>query len=837
MSSVAAVTAVGVPGPFLARTRLGPVPDQERPSPKARAGHPLALSGTTRARLRAAVHRLLDVAGLESASDAVRLAVVVLAARTPSESGVVEIRTSELGRWLGLSASYVASEVLPGLRRSGVVSVETAEGEFGQDDGLKCRVLPLWAAQDVIGHPLNLAKKELATLLRLLEAVMAPGWTHRDGRVTPAGLIGTRTGRGAARDRLALLLLALEARETGRVRLCGGAVDTRRGRAATTVARLLGCSASAGERVLERLEERGLVRRVRLQTGSGLAHRSRLMVPAVAAAHGRTGVDSIREDREEAPEPGVSDPDVAAGPGEAPEPGAESQVSSVPVAGGADVAEPDVVAALHTDHPHLVTAVSLVALSGGFSGEAGGGCGDLPDRARVREDQALGQADSLAEAGDVPVGPLRGDKQLNSPAWTSGITAGYPPADLAELFGMVPSLWEYLPAGGKRRLGVRLIRQELRRVTVQVASADEGRGPDPVGVLADRLRRRAAESGGVTAARDVIGWLKGRLLPQRGCGQDLCDDGTDMFSGQPCHGCAERIGDARDRREQVMAELDPRLPAAERKALCEARLAELDRARQEADVARQAEAAQRRAEVAARAAAAAADRKRRAAEEAARPCEDCDAPRAGGLCGACSEVRRTAAAVTRGVHTELVEWVLLHPGAGAGDVAERAAEFEDQFRAELESVANRQRAAGLVLAAETAVRLQAENRADSIQRRVLPALARADAAAAARAQAAADTALGNPQPEAERCEDCGTELTRGPRDVCLPCRQARADADRAAAAADIPTPEAAAFCQGDGLRSCGRPAQADGYCARHLIAVRTEAGRSVPGWADRCQKR
>lgn len=86
----------------------------------------------------------------------------------------METRTSELGRWLGLSASYVATDVLPVLRRSGVVSVETAEGEYRQHDGLKCTVLPLWAAQDVTGHPLNLVKKEYATLLRLLEAVMAP---------------------------------------------------------------------------------------------------------------------------------------------------------------------------------------------------------------------------------------------------------------------------------------------------------------------------------------------------------------------------------------------------------------------------------------------------------------------------------------------------------------------------------------------------------------------------------------------------------------------------------------------------------------------------------------
>lgn len=129
--------------------------------------------------------------------------------------------------------------------------------------------LPMWKAHGVVGHPLHLKKSEPATLLRLMEAVMAPGWMHRDGRVTPAGLIADRTGRGAATDRLALLLLVLEARETGRARRCGGTVDTRRGRAAATVARLLGCTASAAERVLERLEGRDLVRRVRVRMRPG----------------------------------------------------------------------------------------------------------------------------------------------------------------------------------------------------------------------------------------------------------------------------------------------------------------------------------------------------------------------------------------------------------------------------------------------------------------------------------------------------------------------------------------------------------------------------------------
>ncbi|MFF9011051.1 IS21-like element helper ATPase IstB [Streptomyces goshikiensis] len=102
-------------------------------------------------------------------SDAIRLAAVVLAARTPAATGRVEIRTGELGRWLGLSESYVASVVVPGLRRSGIVEITTAVGPRGEPRGLECKVLPMWDAQTVPGHALALHRKELATLLRLLE--------------------------------------------------------------------------------------------------------------------------------------------------------------------------------------------------------------------------------------------------------------------------------------------------------------------------------------------------------------------------------------------------------------------------------------------------------------------------------------------------------------------------------------------------------------------------------------------------------------------------------------------------------------------------------------------
>ncbi|WP_431983138.1 hypothetical protein [Streptomyces qinglanensis] len=578
------------------------------------AGHPLSLGRDARSRLGGAVRSLLGLAGLDGAPDAVRLAVLVLASRTPSETGVVEIRTSELGRWIGMSASYTASEVVSRLRRSGVVSVEVAPGEFGQDAGLRCKVLPLWAAQEVVGHPLALAKKEYATLLRLLEAVMAPGWRHRDGRVTPAGLLGTRTGRGAATDRLALLLLVLEARETGRVRQCGGKVDTKRGRAAATVARLLGCSASAGERVLERLEDRELVLRVRLKTGSGMPNRSRLMVPAVAAAHGRRVADDVQEDRAEALEPEFSDPDVAAGPGEPSEPEVDSQVSGAPVTDEVAVVEPDVAAALHTDHPHLVTPVVPLQLSGGFSGAGRGGNHGLPDRACAGEDG----------------GPLRGEQREKSPLISGQKSGGgpvddgpvrvvagegqgrrqrgrvpLPPEDLRDVLAPVDLVWARLQRPAARRLVEAAARSELGRVVGFAGRADAPQ------VLADRLARRLADQMRLAGPiKDPVGWLIGLGLPQRQrCGDVRCDDRVLLDSGQDCPRCEEKQADRRDQRRAVAAAVDAAMPGAsevERRAATATQLHQEVTARAWAQVhewdqvrARQAAAAQARVEAAA----------------------------------------------------------------------------------------------------------------------------------------------------------------------------------------------------------------------------------------------
>ncbi|MFC8765123.1 hypothetical protein ACFUAG_31005 [Streptomyces sp. NPDC057193] len=654
------------------RRRLRSVPAQAGPVPERAAGHPLSLGRDARARLGGAMRSLLDAAGLDGASDAVRLAVLVLASRTPSENGVVKIHTSELGRWLGMSASYTASAVVSGLRRSGVVSVETEKGEYREDIGLKCKVLPLWAAQDVVGNRLNLSKKEYATLQRLFEAVMAPGWKHRDGSVTPAGLIGTRTGRGAATDRLALLLLVLEARESGRVRQCGGTVDTRRGRAAVTVARLLGCSASAGERVLERLEARELVLRVRLRTASKMAHRTRLMVPAVAAAHGRTVADDVQEDRAEDLEPDFSDPDVTARPSEVLEMEAKSQVSGTSVTDEPDVADPDVAAALHTYHPHLVTPVVPPQLSGGFSGEGRGADGRRPGRACVREAQAVDGETVVAGAGSViaEVDPLRGEKPKESPVdeqeQAGSVAAGAGarltvvggrraqqgrpelPADLDLRVALTPVSW----------LWTKLSRWQQDRV-VEAAKAElaqlrqvlEWAGQAP-SVLATRLTSRLEETGGEALITRPYGWITRRGLVRRpSCSDVRCDDGVRLDTGADCDNCDNVLHIRKAWRVRIAAEVDQELPGLE----ADARYREIEaRMRRHAEVeaadlvARQAEARERAAQRAlarAEAEAQAAVERERAAARQAVACTDCGRAQSAGLCEACDHRRQTEALI------------------------------------------------------------------------------------------------------------------------------------------------------------------------------------------------
>ncbi|MET9396056.1 hypothetical protein [Kitasatospora sp. NPDC002965] len=299
--------------------------------PAEAALHPLVLSSVMRARLSAAVRTLLASPGLVGQSDAVRFAAVVLMARTPFDGGVVTIRKGELGRWCGSSRNYMKT-VTRTLRGAGLpegvqatVADVTEDGSEGSADSLSLRVLPLWNAMTTSGgpagrcpvtgerNPLALDQRELSVLFHLVEYLFAPGWAA-DPRV---GLLASRTGRGAATDRLALLLLVLSASSRGRVRMCGGLVDTHAGRPAVTLARMLGCSPDGAAHVLARLEEAGVLTRPR-RGASGLRSRARLMIPAVAAAC-RAGAANLRA---------VSSAVLA--PRSAPKP-------TVPEAGGADV--------------------------------------------------------------------------------------------------------------------------------------------------------------------------------------------------------------------------------------------------------------------------------------------------------------------------------------------------------------------------------------------------------------------------------------------------------------------------------------------------------------------
>ncbi|WP_435059729.1 hypothetical protein [Streptomyces sp. bgisy060] len=657
------------------RRRLRSVPAQAGPVVPLELGNPLQLSKTMRTRLLAAVRALVSAPALAGASDGARLASVVLTAKAKVRDDYqAKIWAAELGRWLGVSQSTVAHTVLPELRAAGFLGSNVATNAFGHATGLECWVIPMYRAQQAGDrrHALALSRSELAVLLSLCEVLFGPGWAPKDKAPIPAGLLAGRTGRGAATDRLGLLLMVLTTGSAGWLQLCPGSVDTDRGRPAATVARLLGCSAAAGAKVLKRLQEHGVAEVVRKETGSGLNAQSRVRLVPVAKAHGV----AVREARRVAKSVFSDLASTASGDLETGETGEALGATGIEgpeqgeMAGLADLAAS---AQHHALHASVVTPAVPPQLSGGFSGEGREGEGRRPGRACVREDQAADGETTVAGSGSpvAEVGPLRGEKPTKSPvdeqeqAGTIAAGAGARltvvggrktqqqgrselPADLDLRVALTPVswLWPNLNRWQQDRV-VEAAKVEL----AQLRNVLEWAGQAP-SVLASRLASRLEETGGEALVTRPYGWITRRGLVRRpSCSDVRCDDGVRLDTGADCDNCANVLHLRRAWRVRIAAEVDQELPGLE----TDARYREIEaRLRRHAEteaadlVARQAEA-QQRAErgAAARAEAeaqAAIEQECAAAEAAVRQavaCEDCGRERSAGLCETCDHRRQT----------------------------------------------------------------------------------------------------------------------------------------------------------------------------------------------------
>ncbi|MER0450130.1 hypothetical protein ABR738_37270 [Streptomyces sp. Edi4] len=664
------------------RNRLRSVPASGQPD-SGGLDDPLRLGRTMRLRLLAAVQALLADPSIAGLKDAPKLAAVVLYAKSRAPKGEEDdLQTSiwgaELGRWMGMKESTVHHKVLPVLRGSDAVHTQVVRDGKGHPTGLDCLVMPLWHAHHGggAGHPLALTKAELATLLHLCEALFGHGWTPKDKEPTPPGLLAGRTGKGAATDRLGLLLMVLNTRASGWLQLVGGSVKKREGRGAATLARLLGCSPSGARKVLARLTEAGVVARQHRETSTRMRGRGRVMLLPVARAYGRrlasveavSGAGSVFSAR---PDGACGDHAPAGAAGAL----GTSGIGGVEGPGDAEDRERPDGAELHADHASGVTPVVPLQLDCGFSGEGRGGEGRLPERVCVREDQAVdGETDAAGTGSTVAEGgPLRGEKPNESPvdervgqrtavagAGSRPKAAGWEkaqqqkrvalPADLRlrVALGPVSWLWEQL-SGWQQDQVEAAAKTELAQLA--------GLGVAPEGaprLLADRLTDRLAETGGEALVDKPFPWLIRRGLPQRSaCSHRKCDDGVRLDTGEDCENCGNVIHLRRAWRARIGADIDRELPGlddGERRRVLEERLRE--RAAIEAeDLAwrqEQARAERARRDAARAAAAEQAEHERQvaAAAEAVRralACEDCGRGQAAGLCEACDHRRQTEA--------------------------------------------------------------------------------------------------------------------------------------------------------------------------------------------------
>ncbi|RPK23540.1 hypothetical protein EES37_37935 [Streptomyces sp. ADI91-18] len=641
---------------------------------------PLRLGRRMRLRLLAAVQALLADPSIAGLKDAPKLAAVVLYAKSRAPKGrendlLTSIWVAELGRWMGVGESTVDRNVLAPMRKSDALHTKVVRDGLGHPTGLECLVMPLWNAHHGggAGHPLALTAAELATLLRLIEALFGHGWTPENKEATPPGLLAARRGRGAATDRLGLLLMVLNTGSSGWLQLCGGSVKKREGRGAATMARLLGCSPAGGRKVLARLTDAGVAARGRKGTGTGMDGRGRVMVLPVARAYGRDLADAEAAQGSEtvfsarpAGAGGDHAPAVEAGALGAP---GESEAET---ASEAEIPARPAGAELHTVHAHMVTPVVPLQLDCGFSGEGRGAEGRRPERVCAGEDQAVdGQAAVAATGSPVAgVGPLRGEKPKKSPVdervgqRAAGAGAGGRPkaagwekakqqrrvglpADLPLRVALGPVEWLWKQLNGWQQDQVEAAaKAELAQLA--------GLGVAPEGaprLLADRLTSRLEETGGEALVDKPYGWLIRRGLPQRpACSHRRCDDGIRLDTGEDCENCANVLHLRRSRQARIAAEVEAQLPGLddrERRRVLEERLREAAALEAE-DLAwrqEQARSEQDRRTAARAEAMALAKAERQAAAAALRvlPCEDCGQEQAAGLCEVCGYRRRTEA--------------------------------------------------------------------------------------------------------------------------------------------------------------------------------------------------
>ncbi|MFI7143204.1 hypothetical protein ACIBQ5_37605 [Streptomyces massasporeus] len=595
----------------------------------------------------------------------------------------------DLGGWLGYGVSHVLHTVVPRVRASGVATSKRARDTEGWTQALDFELLPLREARAEQGmDPLSLlTKRDLATLLRFCEAVLCPGWAPKDKAATPAGFLAARRGRRAATDRLAMLLLALEAREDGRVRMAPGRLPKGYSRAEVTVARLLGCSLEMAVEVLKRLLAMGAVDWARPERHG----QDRLLVPAIRAAYERirgassSEADASREvpgSEEKRPPSSEGEPcarcagdDVAEDLVLEGDGWAQLSFEDVPV-GAADSAcgdqtsvsdassqvdtglvgdsVPGRCAGPHASHPPVVSlSESSAAELDDFSGSAVLGEGRLREHASAGEDRPEPALPGMASSGTND--PLRGEQPNPSPAvgagaWRTGVFARpvAVPEDLKRVLAPVAWLWAGLGRESTGRWLAKAVRLELVRLRSFVGDQDEVAERR----LAERLKRRLDRQG-TRPVQDLAGWLIKRGLPQNTeCWSNLCDDGIRIDTAGPCESCDCMISDRRGLRTVVatrVAAQHRNLPAGEWRAVYEGELQAAVQYQAAADLARRERTAQEHVgflaaveEQRARIAAA-------KAEQAARPCADCGVPEAAGLCMTCSLQRETGVLVAKAV--------------------------------------------------------------------------------------------------------------------------------------------------------------------------------------------